>query len=344
MTAESLIFASLAFVGSFLGTRLFIGLMQSAGAGQPIRDYGPKIHEHKRGTPTMGGVVLLAVYFAVLIVYQLFYPLGVEGLVLASALLGFGLVGFLDDALKFLEQHARGLPARYKLFGQLLVIAGLIVLMRSLNLESALAPLRVPFLPVEVRMERPQLYGLIGLTFLGTVNAWNLTDGLDGLAAGVTLLVLAGFGALLLGLAPDGAGNLPELVAIFVATILGFLWWNVHPARIFLGDTGSMALGGFVATVSVLTGAELFLLLFAIVPVLEALSVIVQVASFKLFRRRVFKVSPFHHHFERAEGVDYPYLLPSVEWPEWAITLMFWGLTALGVALGLWGFVGSSSS
>ena len=335
MTTETLIFASIAFIGSLLSTKLFLMLMRRAGAGQPIRDYGPKIHEHKWGTPTMGGVVLLAVYFAVLIVYQLYYPLGPGGLVLASALLGFGLVGFLDDALKFVQQHARGLPARYKLLGQLLVIAGLVALMRALELESVLTPLRVPFLDSGWRVEGPWLYGLIALTLLGTVNAWNLTDGLDGLAAGVTLLVLAGLGMLALGL--DAAGNLPGLIAIFAATVLGFLWWNVHPARIFLGDTGSMALGGFVATVSVLTGTEFFLLLFAIVPVLEALSVILQVASFKLFRRRVFKVSPFHHHFERAEGVDYPYLLPSVELPEWAITLMFWGLTALGVALGLWG-------
>ena len=339
MATETLILASLAFLGSLVGTKLFIGLLRSAGAGQPIRDYGPKIHEHKRGTPTMGGVVLLAVYFAVLIVYQLFRPLGEEGLVLVSALLGFGLVGFLDDALKFLEQHARGLPARYKLLGQLLVIAGLVALLRALELESALTPLRVPFLDPGSgsgwRLEGPWLYGLIALTFLGTVNAWNLTDGLDGLAAGITLLVLAGFGVLLLAPAPGQAGNLPELIAIFAAALLGFLWWNVHPARIFLGDTGSMALGGFVAAVSVLTGTELFLLIFAIVPVLEALSVIVQVASFKLLGRRVFKVSPFHHHFERAEGVDYPYLLPSVELPEWGITLAFWVVTAVFVGVGL---------
>jgi phospho-N-acetylmuramoyl-pentapeptide-transferase len=309
--------------------------MRSAGAGQPIRDYGPKIHEHKRGTPTMGGVVPLAVYFAVLIIYQLYSPLGPVGLVPASALLGFGLVGFLDDALKFLQQHARGLPARYKLLGQLLVIAGLVALMRALGLGEELTPLRVPFREEGWALEGWALYGLIALTFLGTVNAWNLTDGLDGLAAGITLLVLVGLGTL--APAEGAVGNLPGLIAIFAAGLLGFLWWNVHPARIFLGDTGSMALGGFVAAVSVVTGTELFLLLFAIVPVLEALSVIVQVTSFKLFGRRIFKVSPFHHHFERAEGIDYPYLLPSVELPEWAITLMFWGLTALGVALGLWG-------
>lgn len=335
MTTETLIFASIAFIGSFLGTRLFLMLMRRTGAGQPIRDYGPKIHEHKRGTPTMGGVVLLAVYFAVLIVYQLFYPLGEAGLVLASALLGFGLVGLLDDALKFLEQHAHGLPARYKLLGQLLVIAGLITLMRALGLEEALTPLKIPFLSEDWVLEGPWLYGLIVLTFLGTVNAWNLTDGLDGLATGITLLVLAGFGVLLLALAPQGAGNLAELIAIFAATLLGFLWWNVHPARIILGDTGSMALGGFVAAVSVLTGTEFFLFIFAIVPVLEALSVIVQVTSFKLFGRRVFKVSPFHHHFERAEGVDYPYLLPSAELPEWEITLIFWIVTAVFVGVGL---------
>ncbi len=332
MTIETstLFFALAALTGSGLGTWLFIALLRWAGAGQPIRDYGPKIHEHKRGTPTMGGVVILAVFSVVLILAQLLRDaLDVKSLLLVGATLGFGLIGLLDDGLKFLQQHARGLAGRYKLLLQGLVSLGLLAGLRA---AGALEPvIKIPFASSGWELPWAALIGLVFFAFLGTVNAWNLTDGLDGLAAGVTLLVLAAYGVLTL----SADRELFELIVIFGAVLLGFLWFNVHPARIFLGDTGSMALGGFVATLSVLTGTELFLLFFAIVPVLEALSVIIQVASFRTFGRRVFKVSPLHHHFERAEGVDYPYWLPSVELPEWAITLLFWGLTALGASLGL---------
>ncbi len=341
---EIVLFGLAAFGGSWAGTRLFLRLLRAAGVGQPIRDYGPKIHEHKQGTPTMGGVILLIVYFTVLLAYQRVLPLDAWGVVLLGALLGFGLIGFLDDALKLWQRHAQGLPARWKLLGQLLVAGGVIGLLRGFGLESELPPLRLPW-GGSWEWEGAALYGLIVLTFVATVNAWNLTDGLDGLAAGVTMLVLAAytvlfaFGFPAVGVEGAGGGVFPSLGALTVllgAALLGFLWWNVYPARIFLGDTGSMALGGFVAALSVLTGTEFFLLLFGIVPALEALSVIVQVASFRLFGRRIFKVSPLHHHFERAEGVDYPYLVPSVELPEWAITLLFWALSAGGVIGGLW--------
>ncbi len=322
--------ALIAFVSSGLGTWLFIALLRWAGAGQPIRDYGPKIHEHKRGTPTMGGVVILAVFLIILILAQLLRDaLDVKSLLLVGATLGFGLIGLLDDGLKFLQQHAKGLAGRYKLLLQGLISLGLLAGLRA---SGALEPVvKIPFTSSVWELPWAAFMGLAFFVFLGTVNAWNLTDGLDGLATGVTLIVLAAYSAIAL----SADRELFELIVIFGAVLLGFLWFNVYPARIFLGDTGSMALGGFVAALSVLTGTELFLLFFAIVPVLEALSVIIQVTSFKLFGRRVFKVSPLHHHFERAEGIDYPYWLPSAELPEWAITLMFWGLTTLGALLGL---------
>ncbi len=325
-------FAVVGFLGTLLFTYLFILAMRRGGSGQPIREYGPKIHEHKRGTPTMGGAIILLVFLIIVMVYQFVQgTLTVQGNLLVAAALAFGLIGFLDDMIKFLQQHSQGLAARYKLFLQFLVTAGFIV---ALDLSGSLdATIRVPFSAVEWQVGQPVLLVLIALVFIGAVNAVNLTDGLDGLAVGVVLVLLAAYGAITYG-AP-AKGDLFGLVAIFGAILLGFLWFNVYPARIFLGDTGSLALGGFVAALSVLTRTELILIVLAFVPVVEALSVIVQVISFRFFKKRIFKVSPLHHHFERAEGVDYEYLLPSVEWPEWAITLLFWGISALFVVIGL---------
>jgi len=323
---EWTIFAPAAFLGALAATQLFIMVMRRAGFGQPIREYGPIIHEHKRGTPTMGGVVILIVFLAVLLSYQLSRgPLGAERLTVIGITVGFGLIGLIDDVIKFLRQHSRGLPARYKLLLQLFISLGaLLALEASGSLEVAL---KVPLAPIEWEVSRPLLYLIVILALLGTVNAWNLTDGLDGLACGITFIVVVAYAMI--------APELQGLIGIFGAVLLGFLWFNVHPARVFLGDTGSMALGGFVAAISVLTGTVFFLVLFAIVPVLEALSVIMQVFSFKVFGRRIFKISPLHHHFERAEGIDYTYFLPSVELPEWVITLMFWGLTVLFAAVGM---------
>jgi phospho-N-acetylmuramoyl-pentapeptide-transferase len=325
-------FAVGGFLGALILTQLFIRAMRWAGSGQPIREYGPKIHEHKRGTPTMGGAILLIVFLGTLLLYQLIRgALSAQGLLLVGVTLGFGLIGLLDDVLKFLQQHSQGLRARYKLLLQVLVSGAFVA---ALNAWGVLdSTIQVPFSSVEWTVDPRLLSVLVVLVFVGTVNAVNLTDGLDGLAAGVTLVLLAAYGVILYG--ASVAGDLFQLVLIFGSVLLGFLWFNVHPARIFLGDTGSLALGGFVAALSVLTGTELILLVLAFVPVVEALSVIAQVTSFRLFKRRIFKVSPLHHHFERAEGIDYPYLIPSVEWPEWAITLLFWTISAVFAVIGL---------
>lgn len=326
------LFAVVGFFGALIFTHFFILAMRWARSGQPIREYGPKIHEHKRGTPTMGGAIILIVFLSVLLVYQLLEgALSVRELLLVGATLGFGLIGLLDDVIKFLQQHSQGLLARYKVLLQLLVAAGFLTALNASGLLDS--TIKVPFSPVEWEVSQTLLSLLIMLVFVGAVNAVNLTDGLDGLAVGVTLVLLTAYGVITSGTLLSG--DLFGLIVIFGAVLLGFLWFNVHPARIFLGDTGSFALGGFVAALSVFTRTELILLVLAFVPVVEALSVIVQVTSFRIFKRRIFKVSPLHHHFERAEGVTYEYLLPNVEWPEWAITLLFWGVSALFAVIGL---------
>lgn len=329
--SEWMPFATAGFLMTLALTPLFILVMRRVGLGQPIREYGPRVHEHKRGTPTMGGIIVLLVFLVVSIVYQLIYGrLSLEGLLLVGATLGFGLIGLMDDILKLMKKHSRGLPAQYKLLLQLL--ASLSFLLSS---NGALdSTIKLPF-SFEWEMSQPLLALLAVLVFLGTVNAMNLTDGLDGLAVGITLILLAAYGVITQVGYADTNGDLFRLIVLFGAVLLGFLWFNAYPAQIFLGDTGSFALGGFVAALSILTGTQLVLILLAFVPLVETLSVIAQVTSFKLLKRRIFKVTPLHHHFERAKGVDYEYLLPGAEWPEWAIILLFWGISALFAIIGL---------
>ena len=320
-------------LGSLLGTWGFIRYMRSSGSGQPIREFGPKIHEHKRGTPTMGGAVILSVFLVlVLASYALgWHSFSTEAVLLVLATIGFGLIGFLDDILKITQQHSKGLSVRYKLLSQIFLSIGFVIFFFSLtNVESSLL---VPIFNQEISVGMPALAILIMLTLIGMVNAMNLTDGLDGLASGVSLIVLIAFGLIL---SITGVyGDLLGVLILFGTILLGFFVFNVHPARIFLGDTGSMAMGGFIAALAILTKTELFLILFAFVPVIEALSIFVQLTSFKLFKTRIFKVSPIHHHFEKAEGIDYEFLLPNIEWPETRITAVFWGVSAIIAALGI---------
>ena len=319
-----------AFVASLAGTRWFINRMQRSGAGQPIRDYGPTIHAHKAGTPTGGGLIPLAMLAFALLLTGLLGGLETKGILFVVAALAFGAVGLIDDGFKLAQRHAKGLAARYKLLLQIILAVGWVLLVHQfVGLDR---PLVVPF----GGTWQPNLWiaALIAvLTLVGTVNALNITDGLDGLAGGVGLIGLTAFMGWIAQRPTDN--GLLLVVGIFAATLLGFLVWNVHPAKVFLGDCGAMGLGGGLAGVAVLTRTELLLPLIALVPLLETLSIMIQVPYFKLTGRRIFKVSPLHHHFERAEGVATPFLMPDAEWPEWWITLMFWGLSGLGTLLAL---------
>ena len=319
-----------AFTLSMAGTRWFIERMQRTGTGQPIRDYGPTIHAHKEGTPTGGGLVPLMVSAFGALLAVLMGILDARGALIVAAALAFGAVGMVDDAFKLAQRHAKGLAARYKLILQIVLAIGWVTIAHQwLGLDR---PLVVPFGGVW----QPDFWisaSLAVLVLVGTVNAVNITDGLDGLAGGVSLIGLAAFAGLI-AQDPTAVGLL-LVVGTFGAALLGFLVWNVHPARVFLGDCGAMGLGGALAGLAVLTRTELLLPLIALIPLLETLSIVIQVPYYKLTGRRVFKVSPLHHHFERAEGVETPFLLPDAEWPEWRITLVFWSLSALGALLAL---------
>lgn len=303
---------------------LFIRTIQARSSGQPIRDLGPESHLPKAGTPTMGGaMILLAVGVTALLWGQ--WSNGYFRLVVAVTL-GFGLLGLADDYLKVVRHDARGLPARYKLGGQLVLAAG-VGLFLVLHPGEGSTLLSVPFF----KELHPDL-GLLYIPFavaviVGASNAVNLTDGLDGLAIMPVIICSVVFAlfAYVVGHAKlatylhllyvPGVGEVSVFLGAVVGAGLGFLWFNAYPATVFMGDVGSLALGGALGTVAVLAKQELLLVVAGGLFVVEAVSVILQVASFKLFGRRIFRMAPIHHHFE-LKG-----------WPEPKVIVRAWIIT-----------------
>ncbi len=303
-----------------------IPLLTRLKCGQNVRDDGPSRHLPKSGTPTMGGVMFLAGITAAGLLYA---ANSLEGLLVLGMALVFGLIGFLDDFLKIALKRPLGLRAREKLLGQLLFSLAAVafcvsVLGRGTDL---VVPYSGFFTPGGFTWElgAAGFFVFAVLVITGTANAVNLTDGLDGLAAGTSALVAAAL--LPVALTVDRTGVAAVLAAVS-GGCLGFLVYNRHPARVFMGDTGSLALGGALGTAALVTRSELFLFLIGGVFVLETLSVILQVASFQLFGRRVLRMSPLHHHFELCN------------WSENRVVISFWAATVVFAALGLAGFYG----
>jgi len=294
-----------------------IPLLRRLRAGQSIRDDGPKRHLAKAGTPTMGGIMMItAVLFASLILAGN----SLEVLACVLVTVAFGAVGFWDDYIKVVLKRSLGLRAREKLGLQLLIslIFGFIlVVVLGRGTEVA-----VPFTGFGVELG-PFYMVLLVLVLISTANAVNLTDGLDGLAAGVTFFVALGY--VVISIATSHF-SLAVFSGALAGACLGFLIFNHYPARVFMGDTGSMALGGAVAALAAITKSEIALLVIGGLYVLEALSVIVQVLSFQLTGRRVFLMAPLHHHFE-LKG-----------WSEAKVVLVFWTVSLAFVVLGLLGF------
>ncbi|MBE3587805.1 MAG: phospho-N-acetylmuramoyl-pentapeptide-transferase [Thermoanaerobacteraceae bacterium] len=291
--------------------------------GQTVRDDGPARHLSKSGTPTMGGIIFLT---GLAVAGFWLARTSPEGMVLLGITLGFGLVGLLDDFIKVVLKRSLGLRAREKLLGQFILSALLVVL--AVSTFGRGTDVVIPFSgilapggwTVELGFWGFVLFGVLVVT--GTANAVNLTDGLDGLAAGVTVPVAAAL--LLIALLMDKVG-VAVILAALIGGCLGFLVYNHHPARVFMGDTGSLALGGAVGAAAVLTRSELFLLVIGGIYVLEALSVIIQVVSFQLLGRRVFRMSPLHHHFELGG------------WSEKRVVYTFWGVAFFLAVVGLAG-------
>ena len=284
----------------------FIKRLQRKHFGQAIRDDGPQSHKKKAGTPTMGGgLILLSTLIPCLLWVDMMNPLVWAVLIITW---GFGLIGYMDDWLKVSKKNSKGLSGKVRLLGEFLISGAVILyLVHYHNLGTAVT---VPFAK-SVAFELGYLYVVFGaLVVVGTANAVNLTDGLDGLAIVPVMISAATLGlfAYITGhfqiagylQIPHvvGAGELAPVAATIVAAGMGFLWFNAYPAQVFMGDVGSLSLGGFLGTMAVLTQNELLMVLLGGVFVVEALSVITQVISFKLTGKRIFKMAPIHHHFE----------------------------------------------
>lgn len=262
--------------------------------GQYIRGEGPQSHQIKSGTPTMGGIVILVSIVVTCLFYINEYP-GIVPILFVT--LGYGLIGFLDDYIKIVMKRNLGLRAWQKMLGQLIVTAVFgYYLMNYTDVGTAIL---IPFTGGKL-VDISWLYiPMFFIVMLGTVNGSNFTDGLDGLESSVTVLIATFFSVVAI-IAPIGANSGIAPITLAVAgSLLGFLIYNVYPARVFMGDTGSLALGGFVAATACVLRMPLFIMLVALIYLIEILSVMIQVTYFKLTGgKRIFKMAPIHHHFE----------------------------------------------
>jgi phospho-N-acetylmuramoyl-pentapeptide-transferase len=315
---EVLIAGSAALLICIFLSPTFIAFLREREFGQFIREEGPEGHHAKAGTPTMGGIIIflaISIPFLILSDYD-WRAVGVYGAAVICALLGFA-----DDYLKLVHRRSLGLRGRWKMIVTILVSVGLWwVATQKAGLDETLR-LRV----VDYQVDLSQLGGIpylvvVYLVVAGTTNAVNLTDGLDGLAAGCAAIVLLAY----IGITfiTTGFHDLAVLSGCLVGACVGFLWFNAFPATVFMGDTGSLGLGGAIAGMAVMTKTEVLLLLLGAIFVMEALSVLIQVASFQAFRKRVFLMAPIHHHFEL------------MAWSETKIILRFWIVAAICAASG----------
>ena len=297
----------------FLGPK-FIEYLRVKEFGQQIREEGPEGHHEKAGTPTMGGLIL---FLAIAIPYLVLSDRDNASLAVFGVAIACALLGFADDFTKISKRRSLGLSARYKLLGQIAIALALWwVAYHDLGLEPTLQS-RVFDAEIEIG---PVLYFVfIFFVVAGASNAVNLTDGLDGLAAGSCAIVLLAYVAISIA---SGQEGLALLSACLVGASVGFLWFNAFPASIFMGDTGSLGLGGAIGALAVMTQTELLLIILGGIFVIEALSVAVQVISFKMFRRRVLLMAPVHHHFEL------------LAWSETKIMLRFWIIAAVCAGIG----------
>jgi len=321
-------------VSFLLGPRLIAWLKERQSEGQPIRADGPETHLlTKKGTPTMGGFLILAA----LTISTLLWADVTSGYVWAVLVvtIGFGLVGFFDDFLKVTKRNSKGLPSRTKLLAQMLLSLIAAMWITFITREPLATSLAVPFLKTLLVPLGLAFTPFAMLVIVGSSNAVNLTDGLDGLAIVPVMIVAACF-ALIAYLCGNiifanylqiqhvpGAGEIAVVCGALCGASLGFLWFNAPPAKVFMGDTGSLSMGGALGTIAVITKHELVLLIIGGLFVLETVSVIVQVASYKLTGKRVFRMAPLHHHFEK-KG-----------WAESTIVIRFWIIASVLALVGL---------
>ena len=286
------------FVTVILGI-IIIPILRKFKVGQIEREDGPKSHLKKQGTPTMGGIMMIISMILVVTGAYIYLVVNNQGdlahnlLPILLLTIGFGLIGFIDDFKKLVLKNTKGLKPSYKMLGLLIIsVAYVIYLVYGLNIGT---DTYIPFLKEYITMPIYLYIPFAIIVILGTTNAVNLTDGIDGLASSVSAIIitcLTVIGILF------GHPEISIFGSVVIGSILGFLMFNLHPAKVFMGDTGSLLLGGVVSAMALYLKMPLLLLVIALVPVIETLSVIIQVAYFKKTGNRVFKMTPIHHHFE----------------------------------------------
>lgn len=282
--------------------------------GQNVRDDGPQSHLVKSGTPTMGGIMILIS----LVISSLFFLKGnKDGMAVLFVTIGYGIIGFIDDYIKVVKKRSLGLRAYQKIIGQLIITG--VFLYYLYNYSNVGTDIYIPFTNGKTLELGILFIPFFFIVMVGTVNSVNLTDGLDGLASGVTVLVVVFF---LFNALAINKGLLP-ITGAAVGALLGFLLFNTHPAKVFMGDTGSLALGGLVASIAIIMKMPLFIIIVGIIYVLEAVSVMLQVGYFKLTKgKRLFKMAPIHHHFEQCG------------WKEVKVVAVFYIVTAIACLVG----------
>ncbi|KFN09983.1 MAG: phospho-N-acetylmuramoyl-pentapeptide-transferase [Paenibacillus macerans] len=302
------------FILAVISAPLIIPLLKRLKFGQQIRGEGPQSHQKKAGTPTMGGVIIL---LAFTLSFLKFSVINTDFYVLLIATLGFGLVGFLDDYIKIVFKRSLGLTPRQKLFGQLLFAGIMCALLISEGHSTAIG---IPGTGWSFDLGGWFYYPFIIVMMLAISNAVNFTDGVDGLLSGVSAIAFGAYAVIAMQ-----ATSIPSAVcaAAMIGAVLGFLVFNAHPAKVFMGDTGSLGIGGAIGAIAVITKSELLFLVIGGIFVIEMLSVVIQVTSFKTRGKRIFKMSPIHHHFELSG------------WSEWRVVVTFWaaGLILAGIGL-----------
>ncbi len=345
-----LIAAAIALIASIMLTPYLIKIFSRQGFGQEIREEGPQSHKTKRGTPTMGGVAILVAMWLGYLGAHLVNSMSASaqeqtptasGLLVLLLTTSLGVVGFLDDFIKIRKQRNLGLNKTAKLVGQFVATIIFAVLVMQFPNKDGLTPASVNL--SFVRDIAVVSFGVVGFVVFcyAAISAWsnavNLTDGLDGLAGGTSAMVLGTYVVISFWQFRYNCSNLlvagcydvrdpldlAVVAAAAMAGCIGFLWWNAAPAKIFMGDTGSLALGGLVAGLSIATRTELLMVVIGGLFVVEALSVVLQVAVFRSSRRRLFRMAPFHHHFELAG------------WAETTVIIRFWLLAGMCCMLGL---------
>ncbi|MEG1457997.1 MAG: phospho-N-acetylmuramoyl-pentapeptide-transferase [Acetivibrio sp.] len=316
MNVEIVIPILISFVISVLLCPIFIPFLKKLKFSQFVRENGPETHLKKKGTPTMGGIIIL---ISVVITSLLYIKKNQELIPVLFATLGFGFIGLLDDFIKIIKNRSMGLKPSFKIVGQILVtlIFGY-YLLRVMHIGTTTI---LPFTNGRTLELGKYFSPIMFVTVLGTVNGANFTDGLDGLASSVTILVAVFFSVAAIGM----KSGISPITCGVIGSLLGFLIYNVYPARVFMGDTGSLALGGFVAASAYLLKMPFFILIVGFIYFIEVLSVMLQVSFFKISGgKRIFKMAPIHHHLELCG------------WCETKIVAIFSVITALLCLVGLW--------